>query len=71
MNAKPRFRMIEVRPHPVETQRESPVEAARRRYGKPFCSEPWSVGEGPRVFTAERVAQIAQENERLRRVRRG
>lgn len=39
MSPKPRFRIVDGKPHPVDG-RESPVEAARRRFGQPFAHEP-------------------------------
>lgn len=39
MNAKPRFRIVDGKPHPVEG-RETGIEAARRRFGQPFAHEP-------------------------------
>lgn len=46
---KPHFKVIDGRPQPVEPARESPVEAARRRFGKPFCFEPGSTYTLPKT----------------------
>lgn len=50
--------------------RETPLQAARRRYGKPFGVLAWATGEGPRYWTAERVARLAAQNEEHRMRRR-
>ena len=54
---KPRFRIVAGRP--VEQyrlqERETPIEVARRRYGKPFAFEPGAKFEwksGPTVLAA-------------------
>ena len=70
MSAKPRFRIVDGTLHPVSA-RETPLDAARRRYGRDFCTKAWKVGEGPRYFTAEKIASMAEENARLRAKRHG
>lgn len=67
---KPHFRSIAGRPVSVpRPHRETPLEAARRRYGRDFCSEPFRTGEGPRWWTADRIAQLAAENEARRKAK--
>lgn len=64
---KPHYLVIAGRPVQVE-QRETKLQAARRRYGKPFGME-WQAGEGPRYWTVDRVARLSAQNEE-HRVRR-
>jgi len=54
---------------------ETPLEAARRRHGKPFAIDPKSTyqhtqGVAPGFWTPERLAQLAVDNERARKERR-
>lgn len=65
MSAKPRFVLVEGRPIPAPSK-ETPLQAALRRYGRPFASEPWPLGEGVRYWTSERVARLAAANEEIR-----
>ena len=49
---------------------ESPIEAARRRYGKPFAHERGTQHvhtQGPSYFTSERIAALAAHNEARRK----
>lgn len=64
---KPRFTLLRGVATPKAP--ETPLEAARRRYGRPFCSEPWATGEGVRYWTVDRVAELALANDRLRKAR--
>jgi len=66
---KPRIRIVggiqvEV-PHP-----ESPLDRARRIYGRPFGRENWPTGSGPRYWTTDRIAQLSAQNEERRLNRR-
>lgn len=63
---KPRLAPVTSAP----VHRETPLQAARRRYGKPFGVLAWSTGEGPRYWTAERVGRLAAANEENRMRRR-
>lgn len=67
MTPKPHFRIVANRPV-EQARRESPLEAAQRRHGKPFGAT-WAIGEGPRFWTSDRVARLAALNEedRMRR----
>ena len=47
------------------------ANAEKRIKGRDFKAEPWLVGEGPRFFTPERVARLAEANEKLRLARKG
>lgn len=71
MTMKPHFRIVGNRPVSagVRQSRETPLEAARRRYGRPFCSEPFRTGEGPRYWTGDRIEQLRAENEARRKAR--
>lgn len=68
MTTKPRLRIVNGELVPVVN--ESPLEAARRKYGRPFGTEPFTVGEGARYWTSERVARLAAANEERRMARR-
>ena len=46
------------------------ANAEKRIKGRDFKAEPWLVGEGPRFFTPERVARMAEANEALRAQRK-
>lgn len=46
---------------------QTPIELARQRYGRDFGSQPYQ--SGPTFYTQERVAEMARENEELRRQR--
>ena len=48
---------------------ESPIQRARRIYGRPFGRDTWPTGQGPRVWTSEAVARLASQNEELRMAR--
>ena len=62
---KPHFLVVGGRPVQVQ-QRETKLEAARRRHGKPFGTTRWATGEGPRFWTADRIARLAAANEEHR-----
>ena len=69
MQTKPRFTIIAGRPVEIP-RRESPIEAARRRYGKPFAHEAGTRHvhtQGPSYFTSERIAALAAANEARRK----
>lgn len=49
------------------------VQAERRIKSiepRDFKSNPWMIGEGPRFWTAERVARLAADNEAMRKARK-
>ncbi len=69
MQTKPRFRIVEGRPVELPN-RESAIDAARRRYGKPFAYERGSQyvhTQGASYWTPERIAALAAANEARRR----
>lgn len=54
-----------MKPHLViKHPQRTPLQEVHDRYGEAF-----RLGEGPRVWTAERVAQLAAENEKHRQQR--
>jgi hypothetical protein len=67
MTAKPRLKLVggEFVPHD-----ETPLQRARRRYGREFCTETWNIGEGARFWTTERRAQLSVANEIHRKERK-
>lgn len=69
---KPRFKIVGNRPIEIVqvSPPESPLLKARRKYGRDFCTLAWKTGEGPRYWTAERVATLAAQNEERRMQRR-
>ena len=48
---------------------ETRLERARRLYVRPFSTENWPAGQGARYWTAERVGQLAAQNDALREKR--
>ena len=70
---KPHLRIIAGRPVTVgRPTRESVVDAARRRHGRPFAHERGGQHQhvkGPAYWTSERIAALAVENEARRRGR--
>lgn len=69
---KPRLKvsmgqLVEVA-QPAPAVRETPIEAARRRHGRPF-GESWPRGEGPRFWTVDRLALLKAANDIERRNR--
>jgi hypothetical protein len=56
-----------LKPHIILRLVEQDQTPATRR---DFKREPWMVGEGPRYFTPERIADMAAENEARRRARK-
>ena len=68
MQTKPRFTIIAGRPVQLP-QRESPIEAARRRYGKPFAHEAGTRHvhtQGASYWTVNRVRDLQAQNEAYR-----
>lgn len=63
---QPRLRMVVQ--GSATTYPETPLQAARRRYGQDFGRTPWI--KGPAYWTAERIHELTAANERLRRERR-
>ena len=47
------------------------ANAEKRIKGRDFKAEPWMIGEGPRFWTAERIANLAALNEAHRNARKG
>ena len=66
--SKPHFRLKLVK----ESRPLRPLTLAEKRaaVGRDFKAHPWMRGEGAQFFTAERVAQIAAENEARRKGKR-
>ena len=46
------------------------ANAEKRIKGRDFKAEPWMIGEGPRFWTPDRVARLAEANEALRTQRK-
>lgn len=64
--SKPRLRLIGGEFVPAD---ETRLQRAHRRHGRPL-GRVWQRGEGVSYFTAERVAQLAHDNEQRRKNRK-
>ena len=66
--SKPHLRLRLVK----ESRPLRPLTLAEKRaaVARDFKANPWMRGEGAQFYTAERVAQIAAENEQRRKAKR-
>lgn len=73
MSSKPHFRVIAGRPVAAPDTRETALQAAQRKYGRPFAHQRGNMHQhtsGPAYWTAERIAQLSARNEE-NRMKRG